>query len=116
MGIKQTYSAEDLAKQQRIKVNEAIDKVLIKYKKKIVSRAQTNHPYNNQTYRLTHTTDAVYINYVKTLTVFAPAQNQKNGYYYGKKVAEIYNENWLKTAADFYKDDIQKDFAKEVIG
>ena len=98
MGFEQKFSAEKLTREQSIRVREAIDKVLLKYKPKIVSRSQTVHPYNNQTYRLTHTTSARYINYLQTLTIFAPAQNPRNGYYYGKKVAEHYNENWLETS------------------
>jgi hypothetical protein len=114
MGLIQNFDVVELTKSQQSKVVKAVNKVMTKYKPKIVSQAQTNHPYQNQTYRLTHTTNAVYINHLQTLTIYAPAQNPKNGYYYGKKVSEVYNENWLETAYNFYKEDIERDFIQEV--
>lgn len=114
MGIEANHNIELLVKNQESKVIEAFKKTALKFAPKIVSQAQLVHPYNNQTYRLTHTTNAIYLNEKDTLKIYAPAANPKNGYMYGKKVAEIYDENWLKTAYRTLKPDFEQEFLKEV--
>lgn len=114
MGLDQKFMAQKLEADQQNRVQSAIDKVMPKYKRKIVSQAQLVNPYNNQTYRLTHTTNAIYINYLNTLTIYAPAQNPKNGFFYGKKVAEHYDENWLETAYRVHKTDMENEILAEI--
>ena len=113
MSVKENFNIDDLVRSQRIKVNEAIDKTMLHYKPLIVDMAKTNHQYNNQTWQLTDTTDAVYTNFKNTLTIFAPATSPQ-GRFYGHDVLRHYNENWLKNAAYFYKKDMEDYFIEEV--
>ena len=101
-----------MAKEQRIKVHEAIDATFIEYRPLIAIRAKTVHSYQNQTHQLTDKTSAVYVNVTKTLTIYSDASNRDK--FYGWFVSGHYNENWFKDAVEFYSKDMAEFFTKEM--
>lgn len=116
------YDEMALFKQQEIRAKKAIDDTLQRFKPKILGRSKTtDRPYNNQTYRLTHTGRAVYFDAINTLSFYAEAQDPKTHEYYAIDVMEYYSlktgqdQNWFKNAADFYKDEMEKYFLKQMI-
>ena len=115
------YDEKTLFKQQEIAAKTAIDKTMLRFKPKILGRSKTtDRPYNNQTYRLTHTSRAVYFNAVNTLSFYADAANPKTGYKYAISVMQYYSdkngkdENWFKNSTEYYKGEMEQYFIDQM--
>lgn len=85
-------------------INKKWRKVFYVYKNKMVARAKNIHVYKNRTGNLTNNSSG----FVRNLTI-----NLYNNTKYAKYVQGYTDNNWLKSAATYYRRDLERDLRRK---